>query len=503
MIGNLVNGAGVTDDAAGSTIGGTSAGRANVFAFNSNAGLVMTGSSATANLVLGNFFGTNASGANLGNVVGILANAGGNTIGGTSAGAANVFGFNTTAGIQLPGTNNLVIGNLFGTNASGANVGNVVGLSVQGQGNTIGGATSAAANVIGFNTSEGILISGDLGANNTVVGNFIGTNASGANLGNTVGISLAQGHNTIGGTTAGMGNVFGFNSSAGLIIMGVGATDETVIGNLFGTNAAGANLGNAVGVLLQTGNNTIGGTSAGAANVFGFNTVTGLRINGPNEVVVGNLFGTSAGGANLGNAVGIVDNTGGNTIGGTSAQAANVVGFNTTGLQINGSNDSVVGNFFGTDANGANLANAVGVLDQGGSNTIGGISAALRTSSASARRRAFRSMARTTRSLVTPSAPMQVARIWATRSAFSPMLGATRSEEPRPARPTSLASTPQQAFNFPERTTWLSAISSAPMQAGRMWATWSARLSKVRATPSEEPQPLRLMSSVSTPRKAF
>ena len=51
----------------GNTIGGTSAALANVFAFNSNAGVVLTGSGATANVVLGNFFGTNARGANLGN----------------------------------------------------------------------------------------------------------------------------------------------------------------------------------------------------------------------------------------------------------------------------------------------------------------------------------------------------------------------------------------------------------------------------------------------------
>ena len=150
-----------------------------------------------------------------------------------------------------------------------------------------------------------------------------------------------------------MGNIFGFNSSTGLIIVGVDATDETVIGNLFGTNAAGANLGNAVGVLLQTGNNTIGGTSPGTANVFGFNTSAGLRTNGTPDVVVGNFFGTNASGANLGNTVGVLLQTANNTIGGTSAGAANVFGFNTvTGLRINGPNEVVVGNLFGTDGNG-------------------------------------------------------------------------------------------------------------------------------------------------------
>jgi hypothetical protein len=369
---NLANSIGVIVGSQSNTIGGATPGAANVFGFNSTAGVQITGSGATANVVLGNFFGTGASGGRLPNTVGMIVESAGNTIGGTTPGAANVFGNEVTAGLQFTGagaTANVVLGNFFGTNGNGDNLGNPVGISLDGGLNTIGGPAAGMGNVFGFNSSAGLIIVGVDATDETVIGNLFGTNAAGANLGNAVGVLLQTGNNTIGGTSPGTANVFGFNTSAGLRTNG---TPDVVVGNFFGTNAGGANLGNTVGVLLQTANNTIGGTSAGAANVFGFNTVTGVRMNGPNEVVVGNLFGTSAAGANLGNVVGILDNSGSNTIGGTSAQAANVFGFNTTGLQINGSNDSVIGNFFGTDANGAPIGNSVSVLDQAGGNTIGG-----------------------------------------------------------------------------------------------------------------------------------
>ncbi len=121
--------------------------------------------------------------------------------------------------------------------------------------------------------------------------------------------------------------------------------------------------------------NTIGGTSPGAANVFGFATNAGVLIDGTNELVVGNLFGTNASGANVGNSVGLLDDVGSNTIGGTSSGAANVFGFNATaGLEIGvqAKSDSVLGDFFGTDSSGADLANLIGVLVANSGNTVGG-----------------------------------------------------------------------------------------------------------------------------------
>jgi hypothetical protein len=380
---NLGNSVGVLDSAGSNTIGGTSAGASNIFGSNTTAGLQIAGS-ASNEAVLGNFFGTNASGANLGNAVGVMIISGANTVGGTAVGSANVFGFNSSSGLEIfdsDTTGNVVLGNFFGTNASGADLGNSIGITINGSpGNTVGGTATGAANVIGFSVSEGIDIEGLFARDNLVIGNLIGSNANGADLGNSIGITInGSSGNTVGGTATGAGNVIGFSVSEGIDIEGLFARDNLVIGNLIGSNANGADVGNVVGVLDSVGSNTIGGTSAGAANVFGFNSTAGLEIAGTNDLVVGNSFGTSSGGANVGNAVGLLLQSANNTIGGTSSGTANVFGFNSTaGLQVTGpgaTNEAVIGNFFGTDAGDRSLGNTVGLLLQTGNNTIGGTSA--------------------------------------------------------------------------------------------------------------------------------
>ena len=181
---------------------------------------------------------------------GILVQSVGNTIGGTTAGMGNIIGPNTSSGVTLvapgnaPTTSagaNVLVGNFIGTNTNGDNLGNLVGVAVENGSNTIGGITTAAANVIGFNTLEGVLVSGPSATSNVVEGNFIGTDANGANLGNPTGIVVDSGGNTIGGTTTGAANIIGFNSAAGVLTQ---SGPNVVEGNFIGTDANGANLGN-------------------------------------------------------------------------------------------------------------------------------------------------------------------------------------------------------------------------------------------------------------------
>ena len=114
-------------------------------------------------------------------------------------------------------------------------------------------------------------------------------------MGNAVGVLIsAAPNNTIGGSSAGAANVFGFNNTAGVQITGTAATGTVILGNFIGTNANAVNFGNTFGVIDDSGGNTIGGTSAGAANVFGFNSIAGLQIHAPNDLVIGNVFGTDA-----------------------------------------------------------------------------------------------------------------------------------------------------------------------------------------------------------------
>ena len=74
---------------------------------------------ASNDLVLGNFIGTNSAGNILGNAVGVLIGSGnGNTVGGTAALSANTIGFNNT-GIAVNSNANLVLGNFVGTDVTG------------------------------------------------------------------------------------------------------------------------------------------------------------------------------------------------------------------------------------------------------------------------------------------------------------------------------------------------------------------------------------------------
>ena len=121
--------------------------------------------------------------------------------------------------------------------------------------------------------------------NNVVQDCYIGTDATAtAALGNTYGgivVELASG-NTIGGTSAGQGNVIAGNGYNGVAL--TGASNNVVQGNFIGTNAAGAALGNGQdGVALDgidgsvTGN-TIGGTAVGAGNTIAFNSNNGVSL---------------------------------------------------------------------------------------------------------------------------------------------------------------------------------------------------------------------------------
>jgi hypothetical protein len=118
-------------------------------------------------------------------------------------------------------------------------------------------------------------------SNNTIAGNYIGTDSSGtADRGNgslalfTSGILLENGSsgNTIGGTTAADRNVISGNEYSGIAISAIGTSNNIVIGNYIGTAVDGVTLlGNTRwGVIVWNGasNNRIGGTASGEGNVI-------------------------------------------------------------------------------------------------------------------------------------------------------------------------------------------------------------------------------------------
>jgi parallel beta-helix repeat protein len=344
------------------------------------------------NLIEGNFIGTNLAGsAALGNFIGVMAsNSSNNTIGGATIGARNVISGNTNSGIIINpnAAGNQIQGNRIGTDVNGvAALGNGAdGIGLQGvSNNTIGGAAASARNIISGNSNQGIFIS--LGATaNIVQGNFIGTN----NEGNTVignnrnGILVLDSPgNTIGGTAAGTGNLISGNSSFGIDITVNNSTGNIAQGNLIGTDASGTfNIGNGNGGIriLNAPNNVIGGAAAAARNVISGNASNGIIASAANgNNIQGNFIGVDISGnaalANLGSGVEVFDSSNvtitGNVISGNGDDGAHLE----NPSPATGQNNSVRGNFIGTNAAGTaaipNGDNGVVIVDMF-NNIIGG-----------------------------------------------------------------------------------------------------------------------------------
>ena len=198
------------------------------------------------------------------------------------------------AGIDVESNSDTITDNLIETDSTGAiaGPGNQVGIFIDDASDaTIGGTASSAGNTIGFNPAAGISISGVSATDNLISGNFIGTDSSGDNLGNAVGISINGEGNTIGDTAEIAGNTIGFSTSAGISISGSVDTGCNIIGNFIGTDSAGGDLANAVGVSISGSENTIGATTSGAGNTIGFSTKLGVSVlSGIGNVISGNLY---------------------------------------------------------------------------------------------------------------------------------------------------------------------------------------------------------------------
>jgi hypothetical protein len=261
-------------------------------------------------------------------------------IGGANAGARNVISGNKEYGVYVGATNTsgtLIQGNHIGTDASGAAAlpnGDGVGVFEGTHGVTIGGANAAARNVISGSLNTGIWLSGVGVNNNTVSGNYVGLNATG-----TAAVPNRSGMYVLDGAQSNVitGNVFSGNVAEGLRLAGVGVSGNVVQGNFCGTDAAGtSSIPNGfAGMALYNGaaGNTIGGVTAAARNILSGNSSLGLATSGvSNNVVQGNFIGTDvSGSAAVANRFAGVYLAGGaqnNLFGGAAAGAGNVVSGN-------------------------------------------------------------------------------------------------------------------------------------------------------------------------------
>lgn len=165
-------------------------------------------------------------------------------------------------GIGVAGNENIITGNLIGTDAAGAaGLGMQFGINIlSGTGNRIGGTTAAERNVISGNSLAGIGIGGEADATQ-VYGNYIGVDPTGTTTrGNMYGIEITGMEGVVtrqfigDGSLAG-GNVISGNSNAGIYITQDGAAD--IRRNLIGvTSSASMAAGNTIAGILIVGNTT-------------------------------------------------------------------------------------------------------------------------------------------------------------------------------------------------------------------------------------------------------
>ncbi len=192
-------------------------------------------------------------------------------------------------GMIITSSNNTIVGNFIGTNASGTAGAGINGnaLNISGSNNTIGGTTAADRNLV-CSSLCGIVISG---TGNIIQGNYIGTDITGTlSLGNAYGnVTVSSSNNTIGGTAAGAGNLIEYDPNmAGVIISG-NITGVSVLGNSIYANAGlGIDLGSN-GVTA----NDLGDGDTGANNLQNFPVLTSANTNG-SAISIGGTLNSNA-----------------------------------------------------------------------------------------------------------------------------------------------------------------------------------------------------------------
>jgi len=221
-------------------------------------------------------------------------------------------------------------------------------------GTIIGGDTAAARNVVSGNTQVGVSIEGASNAT-ALYGDYVGIDPTGtAAMANQTGVSVRSSGVVIGGA-GGRRNVISGNGYNGVQLAAV----ATVVNNYIGTNAAGT-----AAVANQTGVNVSGGASAigiaGSGNLIAGNSMFGVFLDGAQATVRGNTIGLGANGAPLANDVGVYvySTATRSSVGGPGADDGNVIAGNTKeGVRSMAPILYVHGNRIGVDAAGVARGN--------------------------------------------------------------------------------------------------------------------------------------------------
>lgn len=262
IVGNIVGGdsvatigmgnglSGIRVQGANNTIGGTTSQNRNIISDNGQIGVLIRGSSATGNLVAGNYIGVDSTGnldiGNTGTGIEISNGANNNTIGGNNSNARNIISGNNGEGIAIfdsGTTDNVVAGNYIGLGADGSTaLGNTfdgIHVASGASRNQIGGDDSSYRNIISSNGAKGFQFEGTNTSGNLARANWIGLDATGTLArGNYIGVSIQNGatNNMIGGPNQAMGNFIGYNTGDGIEVIHSNTTGNTFLSNTFYNN---------------------------------------------------------------------------------------------------------------------------------------------------------------------------------------------------------------------------------------------------------------------------
>jgi CSLREA domain-containing protein len=209
-----------------------------------------------------------------------------------------------------PYQDNRIAGNFIGTDPSGTvDLGNAArGVFILGEdtsSNTVGGSRPAGRNLISGNEGDGVGIAAGA-ADNAVMGNLLGTRATGTgaltNVGNGVSIHGGASDNLVGGTLPESSNTIAFNGG-GVVILRDDSTGNTILRNsMFSNDHSGIDLGgdgvtpDDPGDVDAGPNNLQNKPRIGLAeNSGGETTVQGLLDSTPNETFKIRFFSNPAG----------------------------------------------------------------------------------------------------------------------------------------------------------------------------------------------------------------
>ncbi|MGI9608300.1 MAG: LamG-like jellyroll fold domain-containing protein [Acidimicrobiales bacterium] len=193
-------------------------------------------------------------------------------------------------GVELSGDNTVLAASYVGVDAAGlaanTNIGH--GVAISGDDVVLGGLTPADRVLVSGNDQQGVEVTG---ARATVVGAIVGVDANTTAIiaNGRNGIRLNGAIDTVIGSPAN-GNVISGNDQAigaadGIFVSG--GSGHTIAANLIGTNDSGANLGNFnAGVAVSSATDVlIGGPTPAEANIIAFNGGDGVQITGATSTV--------------------------------------------------------------------------------------------------------------------------------------------------------------------------------------------------------------------------